>query len=254
MKKFVVFCWVSICIVSFQFAQSIILTTPTTTSPELISPAPNTVVNNDTVTYCSENMLVTFEDGKILFINNTAAPMDVLVRRYADENVCFTSNQFCWTICHNPNVSLSDPMTIPAYDSTNAFHGWMTPDGNDGCCYIKYRFYNEDDTTVFAETTIKYCFSHDCSADNLSIDENGQLPMNVYPNPADGPFNISFEPLQQPGMIRITDQTGRVAKELLVQSHEQALPVQRDGLSAGIYFCHLYLDGKLMATQKVLLK
>src|SRR5687768_16640197 len=82
-------------------AQSIILTSPQDPTAGLIQPGLDTIINNDTITYCTSDLSSVFEDGKITVINNTASPMAIIVTRYANESFCFTSNQFCWVQCYN---------------------------------------------------------------------------------------------------------------------------------------------------------
>jgi hypothetical protein len=253
MKKLFLGLAVIFCTHTF-FAQGIILTTPATASYGLISPVPSTVVNNDTVTYCVADLFTTFEEGKLICINNTASPIDIKVKRFAHANDCFTSNQFCWTICYAAGTSVSpDSIRIPANDSSVAFHGWMTPDGTQGCCFIKYRFFNEDDTSMYAETTIKYCFSSNCSAPDLSIGQNGDEWMNIYPNPAMEVFNISMVPSSEEGLVRITNELGQTVKQITVQPNTGLIQVQRDDLKSGTYFCHFYLNGRFVTARKMVL-
>lgn len=242
-----------IAITGFVNAQSIILTSPLTVTNGLITP-PNTDVTNDTIMYCVTDLNSMFDGGQVIVINNTASAMGVDVERFADEFACFTSNQFCWTICYSPWTSVSpDSIVIPAYDSTGVFHGWVDPDGHEGCCYIKYRFFDSADTTVYSDVTIKYCFANVCTPD-VGIDEVSSTQMSLYPNPASDIFTMEFAAAEKGGIISLMDLTGKVAKQINVPSGITKINIPIDGLQNGVYLCSLLIDGKATSTKKIIVK
>lgn len=245
-----------VAITGVVYSQSIILTTPASTSNGLISPAPSTIVNNDTITYCVADLGTTFEDGKVLVINNTGSTMDIKVKRFGDQNSCFANNQFCWTICYAPATSISpDPITVTSYDSTNAFHGWMTPDGNEGCCFLKYRFYNANDTNVFSDVTIKYCFSSDCLSASLGVEESyNSSSLVLYPNPAQDLLTAEFGSIENNGLITLTDITGKVVRTSVLGDHSNKHVFNLEGLKDGVYIYTLFNNGKTISTKKVIIK
>lgn len=235
----------------------ITLSTPTTVTNGLISPAPNTIVNDDTITYCVANLISTFEDGKVLVINNSGSTMNVKVRRFANQYACFNSNQFCWTICYAPATSVSpDGIDILAGDTNiNSFHGWVTPDESEGCCFIKYRFYDSADTTDFAEVTIKYCFSSNCASPTLGTQEPIHTStMALYPNPASDILTAEFEPIENSGMISLTDIAGKVVRTIYLGNQINKQTINLEGLKDGIYIYTLYNNGKTISTKKVIIK
>jgi hypothetical protein len=236
----------------FSFTQSIIITTPTTITNGLLTP-PNTIVNDDTVIFCVTDMTNTFEDGSLLVINNTASSMPVKVKRFADGTACFGSNQFCWFICYNPPTSISpDIINIASHDTATNFHGWMTPNGNDGCCFIKYRFFNSDDTLVYADVTIKYCFAHTCS-ESLGVEETNISALSLYPNPAAASVTVEFAPVETDGTILITDLTGKIVKQVMVPVHTTQMMVSLEGLMDGIYLCNFHINGGAVLTKKLVI-
>jgi hypothetical protein len=254
MKKLLLFLLAAYAFISSGFTQSIILTSPNAGSYGLVS-APNVVVNNDTITYCVADMVNIFDAGEVFCINNTGSPMAVNVHRFADQYACFTSNQYCWTICYNPATSISpDSLVIPANDTSIAFHGWATPNGHPGCCFIKYRFSNEYDTTQFADVTIKYCFSSNCSAPDLGNEELSIQQVLLYPNPASGWVNLNVESMNASGVVSILDVSGKEVKILYIPQHSTQVNIPVNDLGNGIYFCTLKVNGKTMVTRKLVVE
>jgi len=253
MKKFYLILLVAV--TGIANSQSIILTSPTTVTTGLIT-APNTVVNNDTITYCVADLGTTFEEGRVIVINNTASTMDIKVKRFGNEYSCFTQNQFCWTICYAPATSVSPTgISITAGDSTQNFHGWMTPDGNEGCCFLKYRFYDANDTTVYSDVTIKYCFSSNCADATLGTEEPVKANMlALYPNPASDLLTAEFTPIQNSGMISLTDITGKVVRTIYLGDQANKQLINLESLKDGVYIYTLYNNGKTISTKKLIIR
>jgi hypothetical protein len=251
MKKAFYLVVLGVIITHFSFAQSILISTPTTVTNGLLTP-PNTIVNNDTVIFCVSDMLSTFEDGSLLVINNTASSMPVKVKRFADATACFGSNQFCWFICYNPPTSISpDTISIAAHDTSLNFHGWMTPNGDEGCCFIKYRFFNAVDTNVYADVTIKYCFSHACT-ESLGIEEAQNAAMLLYPNPAAENVTLELDVAETEGTLIITDLTGKTIQQIWVPANTNRVSIPLDGVVNGVYLCSLRRSGRTVLTQKLI--
>ncbi len=240
-------------------AQSIILTSPDHGVTGLTNPGISTVINNDTITYCVDDFIYTFEQGQILVINNTGSPMDIKVKRFGTETSCFNNNQFCWTICYSPATSVSpDAITVGANDSTDMFHGWMTPNGSEGCCFLKYRFFNSNDTTQFAEATIKYCFSNNCSDPSIGIEEN-TITNNVavYPNPAAQETFVSFYAnTSSEVMINVYDALGKNVYSTLLTSEvgENKTRIATDALNNGVYTCNVTAGNKTITRKLIVNK
>jgi len=245
-----------VAVTGITYSQSILLSTPTTVTNGLISPALSTIVNGDTITYCVSDLITTFEDGKVLVINNTVSTMDIKVKRFGTQYSCFNSNQFCWTICYASATSISpDGISITAGDSTTAFHGWMTPDESEGCCFMKYRFFNANDTTQFADVTIKYCFSSSCASPTLGTAEPAKTNLlALYPNPASDVLTAEFGPIENTGLISLTDITGRVVKTIYLGDQASKQVISLEGLKDGVYIYTLHNNGKTISTKKVIVR
>lgn len=240
-------------------AQSIILTSPPTASTGLISPGTSTVINNDTITYCVDDFVFTFENAKVEVINNTGSSMDIKVKRFGTETSCFNSNQFCWTICYNPAVSVSpDAITVAAGDSTDMFHGWMSPNGNEGCCFLKYRFFNANDTTQFAETTIKYCFSNNCSDAALAIEDNMiNNNVSVYPNPASQEVFVNYYAnTSSEVIINVYDALGKNVYSTTSTSvvGDNTTKIITATLTNGVYTCNITSGNKTITRKMIINK
>lgn len=239
---------------SFAFSQSGLILRSYPSGLPLLSPG-NSIVNNDTIVFCSEDLTSVFTEGSVKVINNSGDSMRVKVKRFGDQNICYASNQFCWTLCYSPSVSVApEHITIQNNDSTSFFHGWVTPNGTEGCCFIKYRFFNMDDTTEFADVTIKYCFATNCSAPNIGLDEETLISANAYPNPTSDILTIELENLDVDAQLIISDVTGKQISQQLIPSGTTILPINVSNLTNGIYLYTIKSNNKILLTRKFTFK
>lgn len=87
-----------------------------------------------------------------------------------------------------------------------------------------------------------------CEADWLSTLETDLIEFSVYPNPSEGTLNIALPENVAVDRIQVLDLSGRA-----LQSMNYANSIGLD-LPTGTYLIQLLNDGKLVGTQKVLLR
>jgi len=232
-------------------SQSIILTTPATATSNLVSPLA-TVVNDDTSYYYNASASVDLM-GKLYVINNTASSMTINVKRTVLYAVGGSINQFCWGgLCYAPNTNVSTYSETIAAGDTNktAFYTDYFPYDNAGVSYIKYRFYNLNDTSEFVETTVRY------AAGTTSIEEQNNVITSVYPNPATDLINFNFATGNNitNGTITITDLSGKIVKTAIIPENPAIQSVDVSQLTQGVYIYSIYANNKVIATKKFVVK
>jgi hypothetical protein len=83
---------------------------------------------------------------------------------------------------------------------------------------------------------------------NVGIDELSQQAFNVYPNPSDGQFEISFLSSQNgKSTITVLDKTGQVVSSRIIEMQNGINVISIDGieLSNGVYTIQLSNDSKV---------
>lgn len=95
--------------------------------------------------------------------------------------------------------------------------------------------------------------SSDVSASPLS-----GLQFTLYPNPVNDEFNLKFN-LRKPSKVssaiyHLSGKQVRVKEEGILQSGAQELTYTTEGLSSGLYYYQLKIDGEVVANEKLIIK
>src|SRR5688572_6200810 len=184
----------------FVHGQSFIITTPSTATANLVTPL-NTDVTGDTSIYYNASPVVDLV-GKLYVINNTGSNKTIKVRRTILFAETGTVNQFCWGgLCYSPSTNVSTFTEVIAAGDTNkiGFYADYFPNGMAGITYVKYKFYNDNDTTEFSETTIRY------ASGTTGIEDEEIVLSKVYPNPAQEFISFDYNIGTNDAVITIAD-------------------------------------------------
>ena len=79
--------------------------------------------------------------------------------------------------------------------------------------------------------------------------------ISAYPNPGNGNFTVRFDPVhfENSAVVVVRDLNGNEVARQRVESGEGQVSLQLQGMPAGSYFYQLVVDGKLLASNTVLL-
>ncbi len=247
MKKFYILI-VAGCLSGAAFAQSSLTAiTPVAGAPDMVT-APNMLMDGDTAEFTTLGVINTIQ-GRLSIINTTGASKTVKVRRTVLSAVPGSSNLFCWDLCYSPSTSLSSgSVTIAPGDTTMLFYGDYEPNGFAGTSYIRYKFFNQADTTDAVSITIKF------TAGSLSIEDEPVVLANVYPNPASQFINFDYTIGNNNASISIADMTGKIVKNINLPENSTKQVISLDGFMDGIYIYTFYADNKAIATKKFIVR
>lgn len=240
-------------------AQTFTIMTPIGGAPGLISPAGGTVVTGDTVVYCDDNLdSSTIVTAKLWVVNETGSTLSTAVRRYEECLVSGSGNYFCWDICWSELVNVSGIMTINAGDTAKYFYGDYKAKTNPGASVVRYRFYDDNNpNSAYNEVYIKYN-AGDCAAIQECYvgleEENTQELTSVYPNPASEQITFEYSTGGYPGMITISDISGKTVRTIKVNENSTKTIIDLDGLNAGVYFYGFSINNKPISTRKFIIK
>ena len=230
------------------FSQSAFtIITPVNPTADLVTPT-DTDVTSDTAEYFNSSPSSTIV-APLLVINNSGLTIDVKVRRTVLSVVPGSVNFFCWDLCYAPGTSVSGgTVSIAAGDTAFLFYADYNPSGNSGTSYIKYKFYNNVDSTEFASATIKY------TSGTVGIEDEEMGVTNVYPNPASQYINFDYSIGSNKSSISIADITGKIVRNINLQENSSKQVIGLDGLTDGIYIYTFYVNGKAISTKKFIIK
>lgn len=85
--------------------------------------------------------------------------------------------------------------------------------------------------------------------EEVELDEQ---QMKVYPNPTDGLLYLEGS-TQERSLVRVTDVQGRLLKEEILAPFDGAIPLNLEGLAAGVVFVQ-WMTNEGWATRKVILR
>lgn len=251
MKKFYLLILVSLGSLAL-YSQPFSIITPPGGAPGLLT-APGIDVTGDTVVYCDANSDSTvIIQGKLYVVNETGATINTVVQRFEECLVAGSENYFCWDICWSSAVNVSGPMSITAGDTVNYFYGDYKPKTNEGASVVRYRFYDDANSSSYNEVYIKFnagsCAAiADCY---IGIDEEEVAITSVYPNPATDLITFEYNTNENGGQIVISDLTGKIVRTMPIGAGATKSTLSLDGFNNGIYFYSFYVNSKQISTHK----
>ena len=121
---------------------------------------------------------------------------------------------------------------------------------NQGYSYVTGRF---SGTASFDNITLTAIGDNDIfiaklNKDTLSVIENSDVTLQIYPNPANNQISINSNSNSQIGQVEIYNLLGAKVDEVAVNNHEAVIDVST--LKAGTYFFKIYADSGV-STKKI---
>lgn len=161
-----------------------------------------------------------------------------------------SSNTFCWANnCYPPNTFTStSSKTLAPQEIATDFTGDYYPSGNSGISYIRYTFnvYHGDSAWII----IKF----DATGSGISSNNMAKLS-KPYPNPATTQINIPYQlSTNQKSSLEIFDIIGKSKGVYTLNSKSNIHTLLLEDYNNGIYFIQLKANGKVVGTEKIVVK
>lgn len=159
------------------------------------------------------------------------------------------SAYYCWGItCYPPATMLSPtPIQINPGDTNTSFICYLDPQGIAGVSVVTYNFFDMAD----ANDVVSIDFTFDIA---IGINElsNKATVSGAYPNPANGLTSISYNlNSTKDARLVISNMLGLAIKEIKLSDKQSTLIIPTSDLKSGVYFYSLVVDGKSMASKKL---
>ena len=216
----------------------------------------NGEVLNDTVTVWVDPTSTDATAFHAIVNNNSENIINVKAIRINIDVLEDTFNTFCFAnTCYGPATDTSRTLVIPAGASSpeDDFKGEYTATDINGTSLIKYKFYNEMDTSDTAQIVVKFWSSPAAIDESLA---NSISLSNAYPNPTHTTFNIdySFDVNVSAATVKIVNLLGSVFKEVEMNQNANKLSIDVSNLNAGIYFYAVFVNNEVFQTKKLVIR
>lgn len=204
------------------------------------------------------NLMVNTSVTTEIFVYNS----DSVAHTYKCRRTVYTmdatdSTQFCWGgLCYNWGTNLSSmSLTINPGDTVDfaalGFHAIFKSKLATSTRTVHYNFYDQANTSDSTGVIIRYNFS-------TGINEPGTITGTIssaYPNPANSFVSMKYDIYDhaKDGRILIYDMLGKTVKEQLLIDKKGTTRINVEDLNAGVYFYSFLVDGKAIATKKLVI-
>lgn len=180
--------------------------------------------------------------------NLTGNDMGVVVEREILQNAEGTMIYFCWGVCLSPDVSVSDPVNVPAQTLSDEEFGAhvMFTEGETGVVKVKYYAYDRSDPDNRISITILAGATAGVAEHTINV---GQ----AYPNPATSEVHFDLQSNDDVNVV-VYNLLGQEVKSQFVSAHQSRVNIAVNDLQAGIYFCRFSINGAVVKTEKFIVK
>lgn len=160
-----------------------------------------------------------------------------------------SNNTFCWANnCYPPTTFTSPNKLIASQETVTDFSGDYYPNGNAGISYIRYTFnvYHGDSAWI----VIKF----DATGQGINSNSIAKLS-KPYPNPANSNINVPVSiKSNQNGIIEVYDILGKLITTVVAPAKNSNVNIPLVDFNNGIYFIQLNVNGKVIGTEKIIVK
>jgi hypothetical protein len=215
------------------------------------------------IVYPNGNTQTTFNTSVITFSHYLSIEslvsnrtIGIKARRVSQSIQSGDASYFCWgTTCYPPSVSLS-PDTIeiqPNATRANVFTGYYGGAANGNTGVVTYRFFNFG---AFPADSVDITFTYNYTTGTTSIAPALNVRNEVSqpsPNPAFNSTVISYS-LTNPNAVarlKVYDLLGQEVRNYSLQNQAGQISLDVSQLQGGIYFYSMVVDGKTIATRRL---
>lgn len=195
-------------------------------------------------------------------VNYRGSDLAVKLRMYTTDANPNTDMNFCWDICYTPGQNISQAAILIADgDSTDKFHGYLTTNAQTDTSAVKYCFFVNGSPTDSICRTVHYS-QYSPAARELesisfapvaSIDNVENIDIKVYPNPSNGIITVGYQ-LNNNAAFVVSDMIGKQVYVSKLQSGFNSKVIDLNNLNEGIYFYSILVDGKVLKSDKIVIK
>jgi len=193
-------------------------------------------------------------------VNEGSSSLELKVKRTEVDVQAGTENATCWKVCPAAVAAGSQPVLVSAFseeiavgDTNATFSAHHYLNGQDGCSLYKYEWVDAaTESQVYATVFIRFLHntSTTCTASDNEIED---VTFEMYPNPSNDVVNISSDYTSSDASIVVSNILGQ--QELSMNMSNTGLTtIPVDQLSNGVYFVSISQNGKVLKTEKLVVR
>lgn len=210
------------------------------------------VPNGSTISYTYTDS-TTYFDNHFDVINPTSTNMNVYVRKIVLYSPPNTNTTYCTnTLCYAPTTTLSTSTApVPANNGTMDLKVEYKPaTSNPATTAVRYSIWdatNPSDSIYFIVV-----YNGVTSVPHLNLN---QVTLSApAPNPAVSTFSMQYQlgAKTSNAQVVIYNMLGEKIKETPLTEEDGSVKIDVSTMQQGIYFCSLTIDGKAVATRRVI--
>ncbi len=186
--------------------------------------------------------------------------VDIKVRRYEIWPVAGSYNFYCWGTCFIDVPSGTNPTwETPFYENLapgenyNGFHAYHRPTGNAGTARFRFVWFDRTDPTSADSSWVDIDFGG-----SVGLDENAPVTttLEAWPNPSAGNdvfVNYDMNKPVQGAEIVLYNVLGDKVRRQSISAIQGRAVISTTSLGAGVYFANLEVNGRMIATRRVII-
>lgn len=191
-------------------------------------------------------------------VNTSDQTVSVRVSRTTGEFVDGSTNNFCWSgLCYGSGTDTSSVALlsdIAPGGTDDTFVGYYYHNGNEGCTYVTYCFfdYNNPDDEICQDVV----YTVNCT---VGVEDyapvSGELSP-VSPNPFSGTAKLTYSMDSKVDNARIViyNMIGEEVKNIPVNNPQGLIILDSDDFESGVYFYSLVANNEILATKKMVVQ
>lgn len=197
-----------------------------------------------------------FDLTVFFYITNTSTDtLEMSAERIVNQMSPGHSNFFCWDLCYDSTVDVSDfPILLPPGDTTRFRYLTFVPAGINGQSSVTMRFYTAD--TSQGVLTRDYHYKVTGGINASSEAEIAPEKIRLYPNPASQhiTLDLDLEGSYPDLNLEVLDLQGKVVYQRILNNSFSKYHIPIHKLPEGIYSVRLESNGQRLALRKLLIQ
>jgi hypothetical protein len=227
-------------------------------SPALVTlrDADDNVVNGSTVILYGNPSTVLIEEELTTELNGPVAKI-INVRRHELNVVTGSKNYFCWGLCYLPRLAGStptwvsgDPLAMAPQQVLSNFKAYYRPEGTSDYACFRYVWYDEANPND--SSWVNICFDTQTFTSVQEVAASASI--NAYPNPVvGGDVTFTYDAASVNGSVQLVlfNALGERSLVRSLTASNGRTTVPTSGLVPGVWFAALEQNGRMIATQRL---
>ena len=187
-----------------------------------------------------------------MFVRNLSSETQgvIVERELIQENEDVRNSYFCFGICLQPDVNVSDPVDINSLEAEflSVHVNTVTGGPMTGTTIYKYSAYTRSNPDERIYLYVQ-------AGGEWGIDENKVSFGGAYPNPATSKVHFDVKANSNDNItVVVYNLLGQEVKSQVISGRQNSINIAVDDFQPGIYFCSFQINNEVVKTEKFIVK